>query len=137
MSVDAGLRQIFRKHLPLFDWQAIETGSVGGGVPDLNGCFNGVDVWIEMKKATHWRATIRPEQVGWAERRLDHGGRVFAAVRQVIQGGGLFLYHGSKLRDLCRERIDMVPALGWWEGGPAAWDWDEIAKILLYYKNNC
>lgn len=129
MSVDAGLRTIFRNYLPLFDWQAIETGSVGGGVPDLNGCYCGVEVWIEMKKAKHWRATIRPEQVGWAERRLDHGGRVFAAVRK--SRDSLFLYHGSRLRDLCSERLDTVPALGRWDSGPARWDWNEIARILL------
>ena len=134
MTVDAGLRILFRQHLPQFDWQSIETGATGRGVPDANYCCNGIEGWIEMKSATHWRAKVRPEQVGWAARRLDHGGRVFAAVRKGRDS--LFLYHGSRLRDLCSERLDVVPALGRWDGGPGRWDWREVGNLLLF-KNTC
>lgn len=128
---DGDLRKIFRKHLQPkgFDLAAIETGATDGGTPDMNGCCGGVEFWCENKKADHWRATIRPAQVGWAERRLRAGGRVFCAVRRADTE--LWLFHSSHLRTLCDARLDAVPRLGWWTGGAARWNWDEIATILI------
>jgi hypothetical protein len=127
---DDELRKLFRKHLRGFDLQAIETGATGGGVPDLNYAKNHIEGWCEMKKADHWRATIRPAQVGWAERRLRHGGRVFCAVRRAHDE--LWLFHGSLLRALTTTRVDALPNLGHWSGGPAAWNWEQVEQILLY-----
>lgn len=129
MSVDHGLRQIFRARLPHFDWCTVETGSTEGGVPDSNYCYQGVEGWIEHKRADHWRAKIRANQIGWAERRLDHGGRVFVAVRRAKTE--LWMYHGSRLRDLQTTRLDQVPCLGTWSGSQAKWDWVTIVRILI------
>ena len=126
---DGELRKIFRKHLRGFDVLAVETGSTSGGVPDQNLCKNGIEVWVEGKACDHWRITVRPAQVGWAERRLLHGGRVFCAVRR--HQTDLFLYHGSMLRRLMFERVDAVPHLGHWTDGAANWDWTVIEQILL------
>jgi hypothetical protein len=126
---DGELRQVFRKHLSSsFDFQAVETGAVGDGVPDLNYCGGGVEGWVEMKKADHWRASIRPAQVGWTERRLRYGGRVFVAVRRARDE--LWFFHGKAIRPLVKERIDEVENLGCWAGGPAKWDWKEIARCM-------
>jgi len=127
---DGELRKIFRKHLRGFDLQAIETGSTGGGVPDQNYCKNHIEGWVEGKACSHWRITIRPMQVGWAERRIRHGGRVFVAVRRVDVE--LWMFHGSLMRALQDARIDALPNLGHWTGGAARWDWDQIEQILLY-----
>jgi hypothetical protein len=134
MTVDAGLRVIFKQYLPQFDWATIEVGAIGRGVPDANYCYEGVEGWIEYKSAEHWRAKVRPEQVGWSERRISHGGRVFVAVRRAKTE--LWLYHGSELRRLKDERLDAVPALGHWTGGPGRWDWRKIGATLLF-KNIC
>jgi Holliday junction resolvase len=129
MSVDAGLRPLFRKHLPKsFDVVTIESGSVGRGIPDINYCCNGVEGWIEAKKADHWRCVVRPEQIAWAERRLAYGGRVFIAVRR--DSCELWLYHGEMTRRLLKERLDAVPCLGRWGGSPARWDWATVAELL-------
>jgi hypothetical protein len=129
MSVDAGLRVSFRHYLPRFDWATVEVGSIGRGVPDANYCCDGIEGWLEYKSADHWRARIRPEQVGWAERRLAHGGRVFCAVRRAQ--AELWLYPGSALRLLKDQRLDEVPNLGMWGGGPGRWNWQAVELLLL------
>ena len=126
--VDGGLRKIFRQYLTGVDWQAIESGGTGGGIPDLNGCIAGKELWIECKAAAAWRVKISPAQVAWAERRLRHGGRVFLAVRRA--GTELWLFPGWSMRVLCGWRLDLIPALGRWYGGPARWDWEQVRKLL-------
>jgi hypothetical protein len=132
-KIDDGLRLLFRQRLPAVDWQAIETGGTGKGVPDLNGCMDGNEVWIEMKMTAHWAVQkMRPEQVAWIERRVRHGGRVFVAVRRahdelwlLAPGAARPLIMGVRLSDLPADLI-----LGRWSGGPARWNWAEVAFLL-------
>jgi hypothetical protein len=125
---DGELRKIYRAHLKGGDLLAIETGGTTGGVPDTNWCRDGVEIWIENKACDHWRVAIRPAQVGWIERRLRCGGRVFIAVRRA--GTEFWLFHGSMIRRLVDERVDDVPCLGNWDGGAARWDWGAIVGLL-------
>jgi hypothetical protein len=127
-KADSGLRPLFRRYLRLIDFVPVESGQTSRGIPDTNYCYRGVEGWIEMKAADHWRVSIRPEQVAWAERRIDHGGRVFVAILRANHE--LWLYHGSAMRRLLKERIDIVPSLGDWSRGPACWDWANIMEIL-------
>ena len=126
--VDGGLRQLIRKHIPQADWQAIESGTTGGGIPDLNGCFDGVEFWIECKATAGWRVKIRPAQVAWTERRMRHGGRVFLAVLRARKE--LWLFPADSMRALCQCRVDQVPALGHWSGGPSRWPWELVQNRL-------
>jgi hypothetical protein len=126
---DDELRKIFRKNLRGFDWQAIETGSTSGGVPDMNyAAGGGIEGWIENKRADHWRCVIRPMQIGWCERRLRFNPRVFCAVRRAHDE--LWFFHASKLRELLTQRIDTVTCIGHWSGGPARWDWQLLSRTL-------
>jgi hypothetical protein len=127
---DGNLRKLFRSNLKGFDMIAVETGSTDGGVPDLNYCKDGIEGWVEMKRVEHWRVAIRPAQVGWAERRIAHGGRVFMAVRK--ERNQLWLFRGEVIRALLDTRVDEVPSLGFWFGGPSKWDWTAIEQLLLY-----
>lgn len=146
-KTDAGLSDCFKKHLPIFHWQKIESWSTGQGVPDLNGCGWsdpedewGAEFWIECKKATGIKLdhNLSAEQIGWLERRHRAGGRVFIGVRRVRPAGprvgaaldSLLLYPGEAARAVARDGISAPGALGLWEGGPARWDWPEIARIL-------
>lgn len=128
---DGRLRLLFKAHLPKVDWCPLETGPTGRGVPDVNGCISGIEFWIEFKLAEHWRVTIRPEQIGWAERRIRHGGRVFCAVRcRGARGDSLWFYSGMALRELKTMRVNDVDCLGQWYGGPALWDWNAVMDML-------
>lgn len=137
--VDGGLRKLFRERVD-GDWQSIEAESVGRGVPDANYCIEGIEGWIEFKQTTGWTVDLRPEQIGWLQRRARNGGRVTIAVRQRAPAGKrrdkrdiIWLLPGSEagawksngLGVLERKPLYMKP------GGPSDWDWQEIRGILM------
>ena len=130
MASDYGLRKTFREFLVPrgFDAMAVETRGVSVGAPDANYCKHGVEVWVEHKRIEDGRVTIRPAQVGWIERRLEHGGRVFIAARTRDE---LRLYHGDAIRPLQVRPVNEVAHLGLWRGRPSAWDWFAIEALLL------
>lgn len=82
---DGGLRPLFRKKLPEIHWTALESGLTAPGIPDANGCFGGVEFWIEFKKMSGWRVPLRPAQIGWLTERAFAGGRTFVAIRRKSQ----------------------------------------------------
>ena len=132
-KVDDGLRPLFHRHLRRVHWQAIETWWMGAGVPDLNGCHKGVEVWIECKRAESERVEVRPGQVAWGEARTRVGGRVFVAVRRHKgKADDLLIFNGAALR-LFKDgsRLPDLAPLLFTSGGPARWDWPGIQKILF------
>lgn len=139
MATDGGLRQIFRKHLPDFHWQGVETGSTGRGIPDDNYCCRSVEGWVEGKATSGNKIDMRPEQVGWIERRRRAGGRVFIAVRRQTQTGprrgpatdGLYLFPGEEARALADNGLLGSKPILVCAGGPASWPWDQIRSCLL------
>lgn len=140
---DGGLRSVLHTHLKSYgDFQAIETGLIGGGVPDSNFCIAGKEGWIECKRTSGWTiGNMEGNQVAWAERRVRNGGRVFCAVRRLTDGGPrspaadeLWLLRHTAMRLLLlKTRLDALPRaeiLGHWVGGPSKWAWPDIAKCL-------
>lgn len=150
MAIDGGLRPIFRDRLRVgFDWTSVETGGTGRGVPDSNCCaqipndfvggpeYVGVEFWVEYKQTTGWACTLRPEQIGWILRRTMHGGRVFVATRRRTPGGPrspaadeLFIHQGAVVRELRDTGLLGVPWLFRQDGGPSAWNWDDVRRTL-------
>lgn len=146
---DDGLRPLFRKHLPHFDWQSVETGGTGRGVPDSNYCFGGVEGWVEFKSTDGWTVTLRPEQIGWIARRTRCGGRVWIAVRRRTEGGprspatdDLWLIPGALAVTARQGGLRAVhgrPGVRVWSSdapngaplGPATWQWAAVADTLL------
>jgi len=55
---------------------------VGAGVPDVNACYQGSEVWIELKVAKgHW-VHFRTSQIAWFAKRLPHLGNVKVVMRK-------------------------------------------------------
>jgi hypothetical protein len=71
--------------------------------------------------------------VGWIERRLRHGGRVFVAVRRQHASGSdeLWLFPGGAIRAV-RDRglKNGGPVIGQWGDGPARWDWRAVLEAM-------
>jgi hypothetical protein len=142
VSVDDGLRPLFRKHLIGFHWQSVETGSTGGGVPDSNYCRAGQEGWIEFKATGGYVVDLKPFQIGWICARVRHGGRVWIGVRRRNDGGPrrgkpvdeLWLIPGvlaveaktTGLKGMAKRKEVMH-----WDGGPSAWRWDIVADRLV------
>lgn len=52
------------------------------GTPDVNGCYNGQEYWLELKILdAKGNCELRPEQYLWHRKRQEHGGRVFVLAR--------------------------------------------------------
>lgn len=137
-KIDGGLRALFHKHLPEFDWAAIETGPTTPGVPDTNAAGQGVEFWIEMKRTASHRVQFRPFQVPWINRRVRAGGRVWVAIRRLHEGGvrrgppvdELWLISGRYIIELDAHGIRGVLRTYHWVGGPSKWGWAEVQEIL-------
>lgn len=124
-----------------FHWQSIETGGTGRGIPDDNFCAAGVEGWLEYKWTEAWAVGLSPEQVGWHKKRILMGGRSLVAVRRQHEGGErkgepqdqLWLCSGRYAGHLRRDglRAEGVVWMGFWEGGPTAWNWDSIRMHIL------
>ena len=141
MSTDGGLRALYRKHLPGWQWTSSESGLTSPGVPDSEFCTpSGVTGWIENKTTTGWAVKLRELQVGWIDRRARLGGRVFVAVRRISPGGPrsspadeLWIIPGHAVKDLCdgrlnKMRANQVTTIQY--AGPEAWNWDTVKGCL-------
>ncbi len=77
MTPEQKFYQWFRKQLPTgADCVRIETTTMGG-MPDVNICSCGKEIWVELKCFVSGKVLIRPEQNAWMHRRAAAGGRVF------------------------------------------------------------
>lgn len=89
--------KMVKEHLPLVHWQRIESGSTGRGVPDVNGCFQGAEFWVELKVTTTNKVGLRPEQVAWHLLRTNAGGKTFIFVKTAKE---IYLFAGRNARDV-------------------------------------
>jgi hypothetical protein len=149
-KIDGGLSDLFRKNLPGFHFQRIETGGTGRGIPDTNYALTGgITGWIEYKWTDGWAVTLMPEQIGWLMRRARMGCRGWIAVRKQTPEGprrgravdllymvpgewaALAADHGLRRLEafLRPDGSGMGP---WrWGGGPANWDWAAVRGLLI------
>lgn len=143
MAIDGGLFKLFQRNMPEIDMQRVETGGTGRGIPDINYCGAGREGWVEFKQTAGNSAGLRPEQIGWIERRVRHGGRVFVAVRRTKEAGprrgpatdALFLFPGSAVRALHDLGVMSVTPILAANGPPQTWPWLAIQQILLEYRH--
>jgi hypothetical protein len=134
---DGELRKQFRAHLPAVHWSSIESGLTEPGVPDLNGCYDGVDFWVENKKTKAWAVQVQPVQIGWHLRHAKEGGRTFFAIRRMAKVGprkvaadDLYIVYGRHVRRLSEEGLQRCPIIASFSGGPARWNWPIIVSIF-------
>lgn len=141
MGSDGGLwPDGFKKYSTRPDWQRIESALTGGGIPDINGCLDGVEAWVELKFTTAWSVAFRPAQIGWAERRMRAGGRVWLATRRRHSGGPqkgpatdeLWIHRGSDMRGVLDSGLHLGPSPALhFRGGPSHWDWDAVERLMF------
>jgi hypothetical protein len=130
--VDGELRTIFRQHLPMVAWTTIETAAVEPGVPDFEGCYEGVEFWVEMKRTDAWAVDVKPSQVAWHKLRQSKRGRTFFAVRRRNGGADeLYLIGGQHAALLKEEGLRPCPAIVKCEGGPSRWVWAAVLDALM------
>lgn len=108
MTEKTGVWDLLHKNTPQVDWARVEN-LVGTGICDVNGCLNGVCVWIENKLVrSGFKIKFQPTQPAWILRRIAHGGRVFILVRK---DNTLYLYHGKQVQALVDVGLRLQPIL--------------------------
>jgi len=93
-----------RAHIPRAHWQRIESWQVAPGVPDLNGCQDGQEVWIEAKIVKGKKVNVTPLQVNWLETRARHGGKVYIVA--LYRDRLIAVWGGEFARKVADEGID-------------------------------
>ena len=108
-TLEKDLWQKVKKALPvtpLLHYQRMEL-SEASGIPDLNICWKGFDVWVELKIFDHSgnKVDFRPEQVSWIHKRVEAGGFVYilaydnkANISLVVDGYEVFEFAQKGLK---------------------------------------
>lgn len=128
------LWSLFKGHLPKgSDFQRIETGSTGRGIPDVNLCYEGRECWVELKIVMGKRIEVRPEQVAWHFRRNRAGGVTWILARDKYDSPRkgkadlLLLWRGAQARQLAENGV-AVPTVATWH---KPFDWASIMETIL------
>jgi Holliday junction resolvase len=129
MPSESDFRRTFRKSLPQVHWATVESRTTESGIPDINGCLNSAEFWVECKTTKAFAVVMRPMQIAWILRRVRHGGKVIIAVRKKnTKVDELYLIDGSKVKELNEKGLHGFSPIG--IGGPSQWPWADVAKVL-------
>ena len=71
----SSLNQI-QKTDPMMFLMRVESSTING-IPDVNGCMNGVEIWLELKSGESKNYGLSKYQINWHIERLSCGGNVF------------------------------------------------------------
>ena len=77
----------------------------GSGVPDVNMCKDGREMWIELKIARGNQVLFQPSQLAWITQHVACGGNVFVLVRK---NNEMRLYLGADAVHLAK-KLDVAP----------------------------
>ena len=90
-----------RVNTPEVLWTRIENRH-GGGIPDLNGLYDGRDFWVELKITTTNKVRLSPAQISWHYNRGLYGGRSFILVKNT-KTKEIKLFNNTDVRKLALE----------------------------------
>tara|TARA_R110000803_G_scaffold51850_1_gene106924 strand:+ start:219 stop:623 length:405 start_codon:yes stop_codon:yes gene_type:complete len=134
MTPEATLWKLFRGHLPRgAHAQRVETGGTGLGIPDINICCGGREIWVELKIVSGKQVRLSPEQVAWHFRRTNAGGQTYVVARNKFdgvrkgKGDEIYVWPGSCAIAVQENGIQA-------EGGQmftAPFDWDKIMQLIF------
>ena len=69
------LWQRIKKHITKPHLIRVESNTING-IPDINGCWNGKEFWIELKSDKVGYPKLSKWQISWINKRIKHGGVV-------------------------------------------------------------
>ena len=104
---------LWKKHA--VDLQRLEN-SVGQGHPDVEGCIDGAQIWIELKSedrpvrpTTAVKPKTRPSQSIWHKERTKAGSRIHWVLLQVGEGrkARLYLIPGDRYDEICTTEAEL------------------------------
>lgn len=139
MSLEKDFWTLLKKHLDVYPethYQRIETGSTGRGIPDLNICHAGREVWVELKIVQGRRVELRPEQIAWHIRRHRSSGLPWILAREKKSGprtgevDRVYLWSGAYAVEVAEFGIGCESGKKWDRIGRSL-PWKEILDTML------
>jgi hypothetical protein len=99
----------------------------GNGQPDVNGCHNTAEAWIELKVAKGNYLFFRTSQLAFFQKRHVEGGRVFVLARV---GDMIHVFPAAHLLQV----LDQVEAVKGQEGKACKIKWEIIPGVRVFGK---
>ena len=97
------------------------------GIPDVNACHNGQEVWLELKANTRKDLGLSKYQIVWMKKRIKHGGNVWIANRPLLDKA-LRFYDPRTIDPGSLTSVHEQPALVL---GQRSIDWDLVMELLF------
>ncbi len=72
---ESKLWQRIKKHITKPHLIRVESNTING-IPDINGCWQGKEFWIELKSDKVGYPKLSKWQISWINKRIKHGGIV-------------------------------------------------------------
>ena len=98
------------------------------GIPDVNACHNGQEVWLELKANSRKDLGLSKYQVVWMKKRIKHGGNVWIMNRPLLDKT-LRFYSPSTIDPGSLSSVSGQPTLVL---GPTKIDWDQVMDLLFH-----
>jgi hypothetical protein len=90
-------QELYQKVLKNLKGHVVRIENVAeAGIPDVNICYFGIDVWVETKVAKMRQVMLRPEQHAWMTRRAVAGGCCFV-VSKIPEAPVLHIWQYPKI----------------------------------------
>ena len=109
--------------------QRIETGGTGRGVPDVNYCQQGREIWIELKSIKGLKSELSPFQVAWIYNRVRSGGNCFVLIRKSKE---VKLFQPKQLKEIQDLNWKTEPAILL----TAPYDWKRLFNEIFNLADN-
>jgi len=122
---ESRLWKVLRGGLTGVHWTRIESWA-SPGVPDVNGCADFGEFWIELKVIKHNRVLLSPHQIAWHVTRTRFGGITYILARAAGKTP-LILFSGKQaklLKDKKIGEIDPIATIKY------PYDFDELYEVL-------
>ena len=111
---------------------------IGGGVPDVHVCVDGISFWIELKTTKTSRVVISSHQIAWNFAYHAAGGVSFFLISPLLSPN-LYLFDGVHGRELLDHGLRTAPpGSGWGSGSvtavPCLWsgsDWSGVGDAMI------
>ena len=95
----------FKQFCPDGHIQNIESEATSAGIPDINACKGGKDIWVELKSGPLTKASIKPGQFIWHIKRNQAGGTTWLVQRTCK--GRICIFRGDRIKEF-RENPNTV-----------------------------
>ena len=96
----------FKTFYPMDHINLIESEATTTGIPDINACKGGREIWVELKDGYLSKNSIKPGQFVWHIKRNQAGGTTWIVQKydEIIK-----VYNGKRIREFRESPNKVIP----------------------------